>query len=123
MGYAPGWQIRCRKCGLKVDASQAFMIRIGAVGKEYTPGKCQACNRLRLLVIENRTDPNAKAEPSRGYAPGWRVRCPVCGKMREAEKEGLIITSDNYPKTIVSACMRCGEDRPLVIERGEVEEA
>ena len=122
MGYAPGWQIRCRKCGLTLDASEAMIIRVGAMGKEYTPGKCSACNRLRLLVIEKRTDPNANLQPNTGYAPGWRVRCPVCNKMREAAKLGLIIPSDNYPRSITGPCMRCGEDRQLVIEKGDVEE-
>jgi hypothetical protein len=32
-GYAPGWQIRCPKCGLTVPASQTGIVRVGGFGK------------------------------------------------------------------------------------------
>ena len=51
-GYAPGWQIRCLKCGFSVDASQGGVIRIGGIGKNYTLGKCERCGKWRILVIE-----------------------------------------------------------------------
>jgi len=55
-GYAPGWQVRCLKCGLKVPAGQAGVIRIGAIGKSYKLGWCSRCRRLRCLVIERSKD-------------------------------------------------------------------
>jgi hypothetical protein len=51
-GYAPGWQIRCPKCGLTVPASQTGIIRIGGFGKNYKPGYCERCGRNRLLILE-----------------------------------------------------------------------
>ena len=54
-GYAPGWQVRCLSCGLKVDAGKAGIIRIRAAGKSYNLGWCSRCRRLRCLVVE-RTD-------------------------------------------------------------------
>jgi len=51
-GYAPGWQIRCVKCGFTVDASQGGVIRIGGIGKDYTLGKCERCGKWRMLAIE-----------------------------------------------------------------------
>jgi hypothetical protein len=52
-GYAPGWQIRCKKCGSTRDAADAGMIRIGAasIGK-HTLGWCGKCRRLRMLIVE-----------------------------------------------------------------------
>ncbi|MDB6024300.1 MAG: polymerase sigma factor, sigma-70 family [Verrucomicrobiales bacterium] len=51
-GYAPGWQVRCPKCGLTVDAGAAGLIRIGAVGRSRRLGPCSRCNRFRWLIVE-----------------------------------------------------------------------
>ena len=50
--WAPGWRIRCRKCGLTRDAGQAGIIRLFAIGRSYKLGFCERCNRLRWLVCE-----------------------------------------------------------------------
>jgi hypothetical protein len=57
-GYAPGWQIRCKKCGTTRDAGDVRMIRIGAasIGKR-TLGWCSKCRRLRMLVVERQPQP------------------------------------------------------------------
>ncbi len=52
-GYAPGWQVRCPKCGLTVDAGKAVIIRIGYVGttgRKY--GYCERCDKNRWLIVE-----------------------------------------------------------------------
>jgi hypothetical protein len=49
---APGWQVRCLKCGLTVPAGKAGIIRIKAAGKSYKLGKCERCRRIRWLVVE-----------------------------------------------------------------------
>ena len=56
MGYAPGWRIRCLKCGLTRDAGEAGLIRIGAIGRSYTLGYCSRCKRLRCIVVEKTPD-------------------------------------------------------------------
>ena len=57
-GYAPGWQIRCLTCGLKVPAGEVGIIRIGAFGRSYKLGWCSRCKRLRCLVIERVKESN-----------------------------------------------------------------
>lgn len=53
-GYAPGWQVRCPKCGLTLDAADLGFVFIWKklIGKERRLGWCQECRRLRWLVIE-----------------------------------------------------------------------
>jgi hypothetical protein len=54
-GYAPGWQIRCTKCGQTRDASEAGLVRIGALSwKKFTLGFCSHCHRLRFIAIEKK---------------------------------------------------------------------
>ena len=62
-GYAPGWQVRCRKCGLIVDAGKAGIIRIGAAGKSYKLGWCSLCRRIRWLVVERVSVPDSGDPP------------------------------------------------------------
>lgn len=61
-GYAPGWQIRCPKCGLTVPASQTGIIRVGGFGKNLKPGYCDRCRRNRFLILER--IPNNPTLPS-----------------------------------------------------------
>ena len=60
-GLAPGWQIRCLTCGLRVDAGRAGIIRLGAIGKSYKIGWCSRCRRIRCLVVE-RCDRESETE-------------------------------------------------------------
>jgi RNase P subunit RPR2 len=53
---APGWQIRCLKCGF-TEPFGKYGIRKFAGGKSYTVGFCTHCRWLRFYVIEKR--PNA----------------------------------------------------------------
>src|SRR6185369_18008092 len=53
-GYAPGWQVRCRKCGLTFDAADLGIVRIGAAGTNYALRWCQQCRRLRWVAVERR---------------------------------------------------------------------
>jgi hypothetical protein len=48
---APGWQIRCLKCGF-TEPWGKYGIRIGAAGREYTLGRCARCRRICCHVIE-----------------------------------------------------------------------
>lgn len=50
--WAPGWQLRCCKCGHHKAGKETGMIRLGAAGKKYTLGYCSACDRMRWIVIE-----------------------------------------------------------------------
>jgi hypothetical protein len=61
-GYAPGWQIRCPKCGLTVPASQTGIVRVGGFGKNFKPGYCERCRRNRFLILERMPEnPTASA--------------------------------------------------------------
>ena len=120
MGYAPGWQIRCRKCGLTVEAGIGGMVRIWAIGRSYRLGKCSACDRLRWLIVEKRADPGGAANPKKGYAPGWIIRCPSCNRQRDAGEAGLIIEdSKPHPTLLRGPCSKCGKKQWLLIEKAD----
>ena len=48
---APGWKIRCLKCGFTDDYGK-YGIRQKAFGKSYTFGRCPKCRRFRFAIIE-----------------------------------------------------------------------
>jgi RNA polymerase sigma factor (sigma-70 family) len=56
-GYAPGWQVRCPKCGLTVDAGEAGLVRLYAVGRSRRLGPCSVCKRFRWLIVERVKQP------------------------------------------------------------------
>lgn len=65
-GYAPGWQLRCTKCGRTRDAADAGIVRIGAWSwKKYILGWCSRCRWLRWVAVERKPadDQPAKARP------------------------------------------------------------
>ena len=51
-GYAPGWQLRCRKCGLVRDAAGAGIVRIGGWGRKYILRSCPQCHVMSFQVLE-----------------------------------------------------------------------
>jgi hypothetical protein len=53
-GYAPGWQVRCRRCGTTRDAAEVGVVRVGrSTGKVTgTFGWCGHCRGLRTFVVE-----------------------------------------------------------------------
>jgi hypothetical protein len=56
-GYAPGWQVRCTKCGKFRDAAEAGIVRVGGWSwKSYKLGWCPDCRRLRFIAIEKKKD-------------------------------------------------------------------
>ncbi len=56
-GHAPGWQVRCLKCGRAAEAGAVGITRIFAFGTKWTLGWCRACRRPRVLVIERKPEP------------------------------------------------------------------
>ena len=48
---APGWQIRCRKCGF-TEPWGKYGIRLGGAGTTYTIGWCSKCRWIRTHAIE-----------------------------------------------------------------------
>ena len=64
-GHAPGWKIRCTKCGTTKDAEKAGVVRVGgwAPAGKLTLGWCTKCRRLRLACIYQ--DKTAGNEPDR----------------------------------------------------------
>ncbi|MGO9587707.1 MAG: hypothetical protein ACLP2Y_16095 [Limisphaerales bacterium] len=48
---APGWQLRCLQCGF-TEPWGKYGIRLKAVGRTYTFGRCSQCRRIRMHVIE-----------------------------------------------------------------------
>jgi hypothetical protein len=63
-GYAPGWQVRCPKCGLVFDAADLGFTFIGKklVGREYRLGWCEQCRWPRWLIVEPK--PRDLSEPA-----------------------------------------------------------
>jgi hypothetical protein len=117
MGYAPGWQVRCRICGLTLEAGMSGpIVRLAAIGSSYMLGRCSCCRRVRLLVIERRRDPNKNVLPPIGFAPGWRVRCSTCEAEIDAERLGVIVVPGQQPMEISGPCRQCGTKRRLLIE-------
>jgi len=121
MGYAPGWQVRCRICGLTLEAGVTGpIVKIAAIGSSYMLGRCSCCRRVRLLVIERRRDPNKSITPPIGYAPGWRVRCQTCNAEIDAERLGVILQPGQQVMDVSGPCRRCATKRRLVIEPAAV---
>jgi hypothetical protein len=57
-GYAPGWQVRCTKCGRTREAAEVGIVRLGAWSwKKYTLGWCSDCRWLRFLAVERKPAP------------------------------------------------------------------
>jgi hypothetical protein len=49
---APGWQIRCAKCGF-TEPYGKYGVRIGATnGVRYTVGRCTHCHGFHRFIIE-----------------------------------------------------------------------
>jgi hypothetical protein len=52
-GFAPGWVVRCRKCGKVRKADEAGVLRVGSISSiSYTIDWCSECRRLRWHVVE-----------------------------------------------------------------------
>jgi hypothetical protein len=59
---APGWQIRCTRCGF-ADSYGKHGIRLGAWSwKQYTIGRCSSCKQLGFHAIERRPKFGAETE-------------------------------------------------------------
>lgn len=57
-GFAPGWRLRCAKCGWSADAGEAGIVRIGAASfRKRVLGTCGQCGRVRLLALERVAGP------------------------------------------------------------------
>ena len=52
-GYAPGWQLRCSRCGETRDASEAGMVRIGGL-MSCKLGYCSHCGGFRWIIVERK---------------------------------------------------------------------
>jgi len=50
---APGWVIRCLKCGL-TEPFGKYGIRLGGAGRNWTLGWCPRCRWIRCHVIDKR---------------------------------------------------------------------
>jgi RNase P subunit RPR2 len=53
-GHAPGWSVRCTKCGTVREASEVGIIRIRATSPKYTLGWCKDCGWFRFIAIEKK---------------------------------------------------------------------
>lgn len=54
-GYAPGWQVRCTKCGRTRDAAEVGIVRVWAASRgKWTLGWCRQCRWLRWIAIERK---------------------------------------------------------------------
>lgn len=113
-GHAPGWQVRCPVCGFTVDASKAGLIRVKARGNSRNYAHCSGCNKKRWLVVEPTSFPDQP--PGEGYAPGWQIRCPVCGHTADAGKAGLIRGPTESSSRCYGPCSACKKEHWLIVE-------
>lgn len=56
-GMSTDWQWRCTTCGHSAPARGVF--RIGTSGTSRTIGRCSACDRWRVLVLEKQGAPGS----------------------------------------------------------------
>jgi len=56
-GYAPGWQLRCKKCNAIWDAGEVGIVRIGAASRgKVTYGRCKNCRKWAWMAIERKPE-------------------------------------------------------------------
>ena len=56
-GYAPGWQVRCKKCNAVWDAGEVGIVRIGAASRgKATYGRCRNCRKRAWMAIEKKPE-------------------------------------------------------------------
>ena len=61
---APGWQVRCARCGF-TEPWGTYGIRLGAVSwKKYTIGRCEKCGRIGFHAIERAPQPQRQGKPA-----------------------------------------------------------
>ena len=65
---APGWQIRCTKCGL-TEPWGKYGVRLFAIGTTYTIGWCNTCRWIRFHAIEKIAQMRIKPEDSSAGRP------------------------------------------------------
>ena len=65
---APGWQIRCTKCGF-TEPWGKYGIRFFAIGTSYTIGWCNTCRWIRFHAIEKTRKIISKPEDSSAGGP------------------------------------------------------
>ena len=68
---APGWQVRCRKCGF-TEPWGRYGIRLAAVGTAYTIGWCRKCRWIRTHAIEKVSKAAPAAEQKEAEPAGPR---------------------------------------------------
>lgn len=57
-GCAPGWQVRCVKCGHVRDAGKAGLVRIAAKSwKKYIISRCPKCRWFWFQAVERKPAP------------------------------------------------------------------
>ncbi|MCX5632952.1 MAG: hypothetical protein NTW93_04655 [Phycisphaerae bacterium] len=51
---APGWQIRCTRCGFSEPWGKYGVCLGGAAWKKFTIGRCSSCRKFGFHKIEKR---------------------------------------------------------------------
>jgi tRNA A-37 threonylcarbamoyl transferase component Bud32 len=59
---APGWRIRCRKCGF-IEHWGKYGIRLGAVGNKWVLGRCPRCHHFGWQAVEKGPVPPNQVPP------------------------------------------------------------
>jgi hypothetical protein len=53
-----------------------------------------------------------------GFAPGWQIRCPSCGRTADASEAGIVrVGAASVGKRILGRCTQCKRLRWLALER------
>ncbi len=63
-GYAPGWQVRCVKCGHIRDAGEAGLVRIAAWSwKKFIVDRCPNCRWFWFQAVERKPAATDSSKP------------------------------------------------------------
>jgi hypothetical protein len=109
---APGWRIRCRKCGFTEDWGK-FGIRKHAVGVTYKFGRCPHCHRFGWAIVER--GPVVSASAAAPFASGEQ---PPEAKARRIRGALWVVTALLFLDFILphsrhfSTGLRCGFTQP-----------
>jgi hypothetical protein len=123
-GYAPGWQVRCPRCGLTFDAADLGWVRIWAAGHSYKLLWCSQCHWFRWCTLERKprdvpdpAGPRSQWDGTRALGPTWRLSCPTCRETFHVRRLGWADRWAPDRCRTLRWCGRCRRLRRFLAER------
>ncbi|MCJ7544988.1 MAG: hypothetical protein MUP47_10605 [Phycisphaerae bacterium] len=126
-GYAPGWQVRCLRCGLTFDAADLGWTRLWARGTSYKALWCSQCHWLSCFALERKgpelpehAGPRNQWHAARAPGAIWRLRCGACGETFHVRRLWRVSKKAQRCRKL-RWCGRCRRIRRFVAEREQPE--